>query len=108
MKRILTIALLLALAVSAVFAQSITEVKEEQPKSLTYTVAEDPTYGAYTIVESKGYTPFVYIPASNGSLTADKIVDDMATLASDLSIYGAANNILAASNAGIFYNWNER
>ena len=108
MKRILTIALLLALAVSAVFAQSITEVKEEQPKSLTYTVAEDPTYGAYTIVESKGYTPFVYIPASNGSLTADKIVDDMATLASDLSTYGAANNILAASNAGIFYNWNER
>ena len=108
MKRILTIALLLALAVSAVFAQSITEVKEEQSKSLTYTVAEDPTYGAYTIVESKGYTPFVYIPASNGSLTADKIVDDMATLASDLSTYGAANNILAASNAGIFYNWNER
>ena len=108
MKRILTITLLLALAVSAVFAQSITEVKEEQPKSLTYTVAEDPTYGAYTIVESKGYTPFVYIPASNGSLTADKIVDDMATLASDLSTYGAANNILAASNAGIFYNWNER
>ena len=108
MRRILTIALLLALAVSAVFAQSITEVKEEQPKSLTYTVAEDPTYGAYTIVESKGYTPFVYIPASNGSLTADKIVDDMATLASDLSTYGAANNILAASNAGIFYNWNER
>ena len=108
MKRILTIALLLALAVSAVFAQSIKEVKEEQPKSLTYTVAEDPTYGAYTIVESKGYTPFVYIPASNGSLTADKIVDDMATLASDLSTYGAANNILAASNAGIFYNWNER
>ena len=53
MKRILTIALLLALAVSAVLAQSITEVKEEQPKSLTYTVAEDPTYGAYTIVESK-------------------------------------------------------
>ena len=108
MRRILTITLLLALAVSAVFAQSITEVKEEQPKSLTYTVAEDPTYGAYTIVESKGYTPFVYIPASNGSLTADKIVDDMATLASDLSTYGAANNILAASNAGIFYNWNER
>ena len=108
MRRILTIALLLALAVSAVFAQSIKEVKEEQPKSLTYTVAEDPTYGAYTIVESKGYTPFVYIPASNGSLTADKIVDDMATLASDLSTYGAANNILAASNAGIFYNWNER
>ncbi|MBO4393777.1 MAG: phosphodiester glycosidase family protein, partial [Spirochaetales bacterium] len=34
--------------------------------------------------------------------------DDMATLASDLSTYGAANNILAASNAGIFYNWNER
>ena len=108
MRRILTITLLLALAVSAVFAQSITEVKEEQPKSFTYTVAEDPTYGAYTIVESKGYTPFVYIPASNGSLTADKIVDDMATLASDLSTYGAANNILAASNAGIFYNWNER
>ena len=108
MRRILTITLLLALVVSAVFAQSITEVKEEQPKSLTYTVAEDPTYGAYTIVESKGYTPFVYIPASNGSLTADKIVDDMATLASDLSTYGAANNILAASNAGIFYNWNER
>ena len=107
MKRILTIALLLALAVSAVFAQSITEVQEDQPKSLTYTISEDPTYGAYTIVESKGYIPFVYIPASNGSVTAEG-TNDMATLATDLGTYGASNNILAASNAGIFYNWNER
>lgn len=107
MKRILTIALLLALAVSAVFAQSITEVQDEQPKSLTYTISEDPTYGAYTIVESKGYIPFVYIPASNGSVIAEG-TNDMATLATDLSTYGASNNILAASNAGIFYNWNER
>lgn len=107
MKRILTIALLLALAVSAVFAQSITEVQDEQPKSLTYTISEDPTYGAYTIVESKGYIPFVYIPASNGSVTAEG-TNDMATLATDLGTYGASNNILAASNAGIFYNWNER
>ena len=107
MKRILTIALLLALTVSAVFAQSITEVQDEQPKSLTYTISEDPTYGAYTIVESKGYIPFVYIPASNGSVTAEG-TNDMATLATDLGTYGASNNILAASNAGIFYNWNER
>jgi len=107
MKKILTITMLVAFAASALFAQSITEIPAEQPKSLTYTLSTDPDYGAYTIVESKGYVPFVYIPASNGSVTADA-VNDMATLAADLAAYGAENNILAASNAGIFYNWSER
>ena len=107
MKKVLTIALLVLLAATAVFAQSITEIPTEQPKSLTYSITEDPTYGAYTIVESKGYIPFVYIPASNGSVTAEG-TNDMATLATDLASYGAENSILAASNAGIFYNWNER
>ena len=107
MKKVLTIALLALLAATAVFAQSITEIPTEQPKSLTYSITEDPTYGAYTIVESKGYIPFVYIPASNGSVTAEG-TNDMATLAADLASYGAENSILAASNAGIFYNWNER
>ena len=108
MKKVLTIALMAVIALTAVCAQSITETASaEQPKSLTYAVMENPTYGTYTIVESKGYTPFVYIPASNGSLTADG-TNDMATLATDLENYGAENSILAASNAGIFYNWNER
>ena len=108
MKRVLTITLLAVIALTAVCAQSIKETASaEQPKSLTYAVTEDPTYGSYTIVESKGYTPFVYIPASNGSLTADG-TNDMATLAADLENHGAENSILAASNAGIFYNWNER
>lgn len=107
MKKILTIIMLVALVTSALCAQSITEVPAEQPKSLTYTITEDADYGAYTIVSSKGYVPFVYIPASNGSATAE-IVDDMATLAADLASYGAENSILAASNAGIFYNWSER
>ena len=107
MKKILTIIMLVAIAASAVTAQAITEVRAEQPKSLTYTISEDQDYGAYTIVESKGYVPFVFIPASNGSVTSE-IVDDMATLASDLASYGAENSILAASNAGIFYNWSER
>ena len=108
MKRVLTIALLAVIALTAVCAQSIKETASaEQQKSLTYAVTEDPTYGTYTIVESKGYTPFVYIPASNGSVTADG-TNDMATLAADLAAYGAENSILAASNAGIFYNWNER
>ena len=108
MKKVLTIALLAVIALTAVCAQSIKETASaEQPKSLTYAVTEDPNYGTYTIVESKGYTPFVYIPASSGSLTADG-TNDMATLAADLAAYGAENSILAASNAGIFYNWNER
>ena len=108
MKKVLTIALLAVIALTAVCAQSIKEIASaEQPKSLTYAVTEDPNYGTYTIVESKGYTPFVYIPASNGSVTADG-TNDMATLAADLAAYGAENSILAASNAGIFYNWNER
>ena len=107
MKKILTIIMLVAIVASAVSAQAITEVTAEQPKSLTYTISEDQDYGAYTIVESKGYVPFVYIPASNGSVTSE-IVDDMATLAADLAGYGAQNSIMAASNAGIFYNWSER
>ena len=107
MKKILTITMMVALVASALCAQSITEIPAEQPKSLTYTITEDADYGAYTIVESKGYVPFVYIPASNGAETAE-MVDDMATLAADLASYGARNSILAASNAGIFYNWNER
>ena len=107
MKKVLTITLLLALLVAAVSAQSIKEITTEPSNSLTYAVSEDPTYGAYTIVESKGYIPFVYIPASNGSVTEDG-TNDMATLAADLNSYGAENSILAASNAGIFYNWNER
>ena len=107
MKKALTIALLLALVAAAVTAQSITEIAAEKTNSLTYAISEDPTYGAFTIVESKGYIPFVYIPASNGSVTEDG-TNDMATLAADLNSYGAQNNILAASNAGIFYNWNER
>jgi len=107
MKKALTITLLLALLVAAVYAQSITEITTEPSNSLTYKVSDDPTYGTFTIVESKGYIPFVYIPASNGSVTEDG-TNDMATLAADLNSYGAENNILAASNAGIFYNWNER